>query len=146
MAVTGLHVVNPVEEPALDADFTSNSPITLGDLAVFTSTVNQVGVTYAWDFGDGGTSTDANPTYLYAAADTYTVVLTVTNGVETVVVTGLFVVDPVPATGTDIYLPLIMKEGSTGMADPQPAAQLPSPGILLAFVGLGGAFTLRRKQ
>ncbi|MFY0606809.1 MAG: PKD domain-containing protein [Cyclobacteriaceae bacterium] len=35
---------------------------------------------YSWDFGDGSApATDANPTYTYAAAGTYTVVLTATN-------------------------------------------------------------------
>ena len=34
---------------------------------------------YAWTFGDGGTSTQANPTHTYSAANTYTVSLTVTD-------------------------------------------------------------------
>ncbi len=34
---------------------------------------------YLWDFGDGSTSTAANPTYTYTTADTYTVTLTVTD-------------------------------------------------------------------
>lgn len=33
--------------------------------------------TYAWDFGDGSTSTDRNPTHLYGAAGIYYVCLTV---------------------------------------------------------------------
>ncbi|MBC6999607.1 PKD domain-containing protein [Cytophaga sp. FL35] len=36
-------------------------------------------VAYAWDFGDGGTSTEMNPIYTYNEADTYTVTLTVTD-------------------------------------------------------------------
>ncbi len=36
---------------------------------------------YAWSFGDGGTSTLANPTHAYAAAGTYSVSLTVTDNV-----------------------------------------------------------------
>ena len=36
-------------------------------------------VTYAWDFGDGTTSTAANPTHAYIAAGMYTVTLTVTD-------------------------------------------------------------------
>jgi PKD repeat protein len=34
---------------------------------------------YAWDFGDGGTSTQADPTHTYAGAGTYTVTLKVTD-------------------------------------------------------------------
>ena len=42
-------------------------------------------VTLAWDFGDGATSTEANPTHTYTTAGNYTATLTVTNadGVET---------------------------------------------------------------
>ena len=34
---------------------------------------------YAWDFGDGGTSTEANPGHVYTSGGTYTVRLTVKN-------------------------------------------------------------------
>ncbi|MDG4768077.1 ThuA domain-containing protein [Solwaraspora sp. WMMD406] len=36
-------------------------------------------LTYAWTFGDGGTSDEANPTHTYAEAGNYTAQLTVTN-------------------------------------------------------------------
>ncbi|MCM4080993.1 ThuA domain-containing protein [Paractinoplanes hotanensis] len=36
-------------------------------------------LTYAWTFGDGGTSTEANPTHTYTEAGDYTAQLTVTN-------------------------------------------------------------------
>ena len=36
-------------------------------------------VTYAWNFGDGSTSTAANPTHTYASAGTFTARLTVTD-------------------------------------------------------------------
>jgi glucose/arabinose dehydrogenase/PKD repeat protein len=39
-------------------------------------------LTYAWTFGDGATSTAANPTHTYAAAGTYTARLTVSDGVN----------------------------------------------------------------
>ena len=38
------------------------------------------GVSYEWDFGDGATSTEANPTHQYAEAGRYTAKLTVTYG------------------------------------------------------------------
>lgn len=34
---------------------------------------------FNWDFGDGNSSTDENPTYIYSDSGTYTVTLTVTN-------------------------------------------------------------------
>jgi PKD repeat protein len=36
-------------------------------------------VSWFWDFGDGKTSTEQNPKYLYSAYGTYTVMLTVTD-------------------------------------------------------------------
>jgi PKD repeat protein len=48
----------------------------------FTNTSTN-GQSYAWTFGDGGTSTTANPSHTYAAIGTYTVCLTVTNACGT---------------------------------------------------------------
>jgi PKD repeat protein len=36
-------------------------------------------VTYAWDFGDGGSSTEANPSHTYSDVGTYSATLTVTD-------------------------------------------------------------------
>lgn len=49
---------------------------------VFTDATDQSEATiksWAWDFGDGQTSTDQNPTHTYTNAGNYTVALTVTN-------------------------------------------------------------------
>jgi PKD repeat protein len=46
---------------------------------IFTNQSSGEGISgYLWDFGDGASSTDANPTHLYAADGTYNVTLTVT--------------------------------------------------------------------
>jgi len=63
--------------PAANFQFqvSSGNPleVTFSDLSVNADS-------YAWDFGDNaGASTEANPTYTYAAGGTYTVVLTTTN-------------------------------------------------------------------
>lgn len=44
-----------------------------------TSTGTNGSTTYAWNFGDAGTSTQQNPSHTYAAGGTYNVTLTVTN-------------------------------------------------------------------
>jgi hypothetical protein len=63
----------------LVVDFTSNAPRCLGTAMAFTSqTVGGASpFTYQWSFGDGGTSSQANPSTTYTAAGTYTVTLTV---------------------------------------------------------------------
>jgi PKD domain/Bacterial Ig-like domain (group 1) len=50
----------------------------LSVLFIDTSTSQGV-LTYSWNFGDGSSSTEANPTHQYAAAGDYTVVLTITD-------------------------------------------------------------------
>ncbi len=40
---------------------------------------------YVWDFGDGSTSTEANPTHRYAHSGNYTVMLKATKGSKTVI-------------------------------------------------------------
>ncbi|MGH2536071.1 MAG: PKD domain-containing protein [Candidatus Promineifilaceae bacterium] len=69
----------PIKAP--QAGFTSNSPITLTETAVFSNTTTgEEPITYTWDFGDGvGTSTEISPTYVYTAAGSYTVTLKAVN-------------------------------------------------------------------
>jgi xanthomonalisin len=61
----------------------ANFTDTVSGLAVsFTNSSTDTGGTissYAWNFGDNGTSTSASPSHTYAAAGTYTVTLTVTD-------------------------------------------------------------------
>ena len=52
------------DENPLEVAFTSQSP---------------TATSFEWDFGDGNTSTDANPTYEYSEGNTYAVTLNVSN-------------------------------------------------------------------
>lgn len=45
----------------------------------FTDASTNSPTSWAWNFGDGGTSTSQNPSHVYSAAGTYSVVLTATN-------------------------------------------------------------------
>lgn len=53
-----------------------------GTTVAFTNSSTGTGAftTYAWNFGDGGTSTAISPTHVYAAGGTYNATLTISNG------------------------------------------------------------------
>lgn len=73
-----------VEDPCETAEIISISPSSMTPdtrTAVrFSGNVRgSAPITYAWDFGDGATSAEANPTHTYAEPGNYTVTLTVTN-------------------------------------------------------------------
>lgn len=48
----------------------------------FTDTSNPSSTSTLWDFGDGGTSIEANPQHTFAAMGLYTVTLTASNGIS----------------------------------------------------------------
>jgi PKD repeat protein len=69
----------------VSADFTAEPTGGFAPLMVqFTSSVltSEPTVTYAWDFGDGGTSDEANPQHTYNNPGSYDVTLTVTAGLD----------------------------------------------------------------
>ncbi|MGS0528289.1 PKD domain-containing protein [Zobellia nedashkovskayae] len=62
------------------ADITSGvGPLTVKFTGSTSSNPDDDSLSYFWDFGDGGTSTSDDPTHKFSAADTYNVVLTVTD-------------------------------------------------------------------
>jgi hypothetical protein len=101
----------PSCQPALapEADFGSNSPVTLGEPVIFHNlTSGTPPITYAWDFGDGvGSSTADEPVYTYLAPGTFTVTLVATNAVGVDTVQHPVVVNPLPHRF--VYLPLVSK-------------------------------------
>lgn len=65
--------------PTPVADFTFNNVACLGQDVYFMNTTTG-GTTYDWDFGDGVSSTDANPVHPYDTPGTYSVTLVATSG------------------------------------------------------------------
>ncbi|MCP3915545.1 MAG: PKD domain-containing protein [bacterium] len=101
-----------------------NAPLPVFFLDESTGTVTS----WAWDFGDGGTSTQANPQYTYTQGGVYTVSLTVTGpgGSDTETLTNYVTVNP-GTIGTNYCTPnlpnstgspaSIVATGSTDVAD-----------------------------
>lgn len=74
-STTATIVINIVSSPVVNFSFTPASPVTTGSTVQFTD--NSPGViTWAWDFGDGDTSSLQHPSHPYNTAGTYTVSLT----------------------------------------------------------------------
>jgi len=90
--------VGPPYVPGVISDF--EAPQTLFCAAPATvsfTNLSNNGITYHWDFGNGQTSTDVNPTVTYTAPGNYTVTLVVSGGAcgtDTLVKTDLISIDP----------------------------------------------------
>jgi PKD repeat protein len=72
--------IEPVVELPPVADFSGtpqsgDAPLTVA----FTDLSTNTPTSWSWDFGDGGTSTEQNPSYAYVNPGAYTVALTATN-------------------------------------------------------------------
>jgi PKD repeat protein len=65
------------------APVSSYNSVVTGLTSTFTNTASGTITTTSWDFGDGQTSTQTNPTHTYALPGTYTVCLTVQNSCGT---------------------------------------------------------------
>ncbi len=80
VTVTAPGVVPPTVEASSDVS-SGNAPLPVQFTAVGNDPDGPAaGLTYAWDFGDGGTSLEQNPAHRYMTPGTYTAKVTVTDG------------------------------------------------------------------
>jgi PKD repeat protein len=96
-----------VEIP-LVSDFTfvtgcSYDPVCFTDISTFTAGNNIT--SWNWNFGDSNTSTSQNPCHVYSTPGTYTVTLTVGNGVCTHTRTKTVIVPPQPTAAFNVSNP-----------------------------------------
>ena len=62
-----------------NVDFYTNETLSCDGTIDFTDITTQTPISWDWDFGDGGTSTQQNPTHTYTANGSYTVTLVANN-------------------------------------------------------------------
>lgn len=132
-----LALCEEVEFAAPIADFSAaplsgEAPLTVN----FTDESTGVIDSYLWDFGDGNTSTVANPSNEFAAAGNYLVALTV-NGPGGSDASSLTIDVTVPAPDTDTPVPSTSEPQEASTPVPQPTATLlptnsPTPPALTA--------------
>ncbi|MCC7455209.1 MAG: PKD domain-containing protein, partial [Crocinitomix sp.] len=130
-------VFPPIASFSADVTETCTGEVTFTDNSIFSPT------SWFWDFGDGFTSADENPSHTYTDDGTYTVTLTVENeaGEDVAVETSYIVVDrPDAPTGTDVTLcgPGDATVSATGAGGVLNWFDAPVDGTLL---GTGGDYT-----
>src|SRR6185436_12248211 len=116
LTVSDFTVQGQIVAPAPTASFTTSVASGTAPLLVtLADTSPDAPTSWAWDLGDGTTSTVQNPSVTYAAAGTYTVTLTATNATgasapvtQTIVVTPPTTIPPVtipPVTIPPVTIP-----------------------------------------
>lgn len=83
------------------ASFSASPVITCDGVVQFTDLSTNLPNSWSWDFGDGGTSNEQNPSHTYTALGTYTVALTTTNGFGNDTQTQVALIDFIPAWQCD---------------------------------------------
>lgn len=87
------------------AAFTASTYETCNPEVSFEDNSTNVPQQWAWDFGDGGTSTQPNPTHVFTSEGTFTVELTVTNTIGNSSTTQQVIIDlPDAPTVSDLFV------------------------------------------
>jgi glucose/arabinose dehydrogenase len=91
--------LSPIANASADATL-GPVPLTVGFSSAGSSDPEGQPLTYSWSFGDGTTSTAANPSHTYTVAGQYTVRLTVSDGVNSTISTPITIKAGRPPTAT----------------------------------------------
>jgi PKD repeat protein len=115
------------------ASFVANPTSGAPPLAVqFTDTSVGTPTSWAWDFGDGGTSTAQNPQHTYAAAGSYSVTLTASNAQGSTVATATITVS-VPTITVVGSQSMLSSTAVSAVSLSAPAGTSPGDLLLAAF-------------
>jgi PKD repeat protein len=79
MQVIVRDVTNPIADAGPDQVNVKEDTVVSFDGSGSTDNSGTTGLSYGWDFGDGGTGSGVNPTHTYTEPGTYVVTLTVTD-------------------------------------------------------------------
>ncbi|KKH95702.1 hypothetical protein EO95_06225 [Methanosarcina sp. 1.H.T.1A.1] len=116
------------------ANFIRNPTTGFAPLNVaFTDTSTGLPTSWSWDFGDGATSTEQNPTHIYSAAGTYTAKLTVSNANSTSSKTAQIIVDEEDDDGGSSH------SSGGGGGSPEPARNVEVKELSQVFITNGKA-------
>ncbi|MCF8282026.1 MAG: PKD domain-containing protein [Bacteroidales bacterium] len=100
--ITLVHYDDPTQEPPIPGPKPVAGFTFTADIFTFTFTNTSTGAdSYSWDFGDGATSTQADPVHTYATAGVYTVKMTATNA-NGIAVSQQDVIAAAPMTENDL--------------------------------------------
>jgi PKD repeat protein len=102
---TFVHYDNPADEPPIPIEkpVTAFTGVMAGNQLTTTNTTTGA-VSYSWDFGDGTTSTAAQPVHTYTSDGIYVVELTATNAGGSTASRGLFTANATTPALTDALL------------------------------------------
>ncbi|MBN2391366.1 MAG: PKD domain-containing protein [Anaerolineae bacterium] len=122
-AMSATSIVTITDVPVTGLTASNDGPTQLGQPTTFTAEVAAgSNVTYTWVFGDGESAYGRVVSHVYAAGGSYTAIVTARNSVNSLTASTRVNV------GAYIYLPLVLRNWSTGSITPTPTiTPTPSP-------------------
>lgn len=123
-----VHLTESENVPPAKADFFADITEGAAPVEVFFTDLSENAISWAWDFGDGNTSTEQSPSHTYTMGGIFTVSLVVSNGEmsDTLTVNDLITV----TGGTSVY----QADNFSGRVYPNPSkgvVNIEAPGIHL---------------
>jgi carboxypeptidase T len=110
----------------------SSTSVCAGSSVTFNDFSSNIPTSWAWDFGDGNTSSMQNPTNTFAAQGTYTITLTVTNAAGSDTYTSQITVNALPSVAvstSDLDNLVCSNEGSVTLTSNPTAAVFTGVGV-----------------